>query len=93
MDKQIIKGKWDEFKGEARKFWGDLTDNELEQTKGNVTAIGGLLRQKYGEAKDDVKTRFDGLVERFGDKASDTTENIKQSLSDTDKDAPTGDRH
>lgn len=80
MNQQIVKGKWLEFKGEVRKLWGDLTENELEQTHGNVTAIGGLLSQKYGNLKDDVKARFDSLVERYGSEASVGTEEAKENL-------------
>lgn len=82
MNEQIVKGKWQEFKGEVRKLWGDLTENELEQTQGNVTAIGGLLSQKYGMLKDDVKARFDSLVEKYGSQASEGTEQMKENLRD-----------
>ncbi len=82
MNTQILKGKWDEFKGEARKLWGELTDSDLEQTKGNVGAIGGLLRQKYGQTKDDVESKFDGLVKRYGHEASQGTEEVKNTLRD-----------
>ena len=80
MNEQIIKGKWQEFKGEMRKMWGDLTENELEQTHGNVSAIGGLLSQKYGQMKEDAKARFDSLIQRYGSDASETTEQMKESL-------------
>jgi uncharacterized protein YjbJ (UPF0337 family) len=80
MNEQIVKGKWQEFKGEVRKRWGDLTDNELDQTHGNVTAIGGLLSQKYGHLKDDIKAHFDSLVEKYGSQASDSTEQAKENL-------------
>jgi uncharacterized protein YjbJ (UPF0337 family) len=82
MDQQILKGKWNEFKGEIRKLWGDVTDDELERTKGDVRAIGGLLQQKYGQFKDDTRTRFNGLIQRFGQGASDRAESIKDKLRD-----------
>jgi len=80
MDSQIVKGKWNEFKGEMRKMWGNLTDNDLEQTKGNVKAIGGLLQQKYGQMKDDTRAEFDRLVKRFGHEASVGSEAVKEDL-------------
>lgn len=83
MNDQIIKGKWAEFKGEVRKAWGELTDNDLEQTKGNVTAIGGLIQQRYGQVKDDVSAKLNELAGRYADKAVDKTEDVKQTLRDS----------
>ena len=39
INENTIKGKWLEIKGDVRKAWGKLTDDELEQTKGDMTAI------------------------------------------------------
>lgn len=83
MNDSIIKGKWDEFKGEVRKLWGDISENDLESTKGNLTAIGGLVQQKYGTLKDDVKSQFDTLVQRYGDKAVSASGQAKDALKDS----------
>ena len=80
---RLEKGERVEFKGEARKLWGDITDSDLEHTKGNIQAIGGLLRQKYGHAKDDFEGKFDGLVKRFGHEASTSTDEVKKSVADS----------
>ena len=46
----------------VRQRWsGGLTDDELEQTKGDITAIGGLVQQKYGESKADYERKFEGI--------------------------------
>lgn len=91
MNEQILKGKWNEIKGEIRKTWGNLTNDDLERTKGNLTAIGGLIQQKYGEKKEEVQTRLSSLVDSFADdveakkdraeyKAAEATEKIKRDL-------------
>ena len=36
MNKQINKGKWREVKGLIRESWGDITEDELEKTNGNI---------------------------------------------------------
>lgn len=68
QNEHTIKGKWNEIKGEIQKKWGQLTDNDLEQTKGDLTAIGGLIQQKYGHAKEEVKAKLESLVNAFGDR-------------------------
>ena len=35
MNWDIVQGNWTQMKGEARKAWGKLTDNDLEVVAGN----------------------------------------------------------
>lgn len=65
MEQKIVKGKWDEIKGEVRKAWGRLTEDELEKTKGDLKAVKGLIEQKYGQKKEDLETRLDDIFNRF----------------------------
>ncbi len=71
MNKNIIEGKWDEFKGEVRKVWGKITGDEIEATKGDVDSIGGLIEQKYGFKKEEYSDRFTELKDRYTDKAKE----------------------
>ena len=75
-----IEGKWDEFKGEVRKVWGTLTDDDLEKTKGNLTSIGGLVQQKYGKAEDGVHDRITEMAKKFQKGTADATQAAKESL-------------
>ena len=52
MNENVVKGNWKEIKSDLQKSWGKLTDDELEKTKGDMKAIGGLLQQRYGETQD-----------------------------------------
>lgn len=70
MNNSISEGNWKEFKGKVRQNWGKVTDDELEQTKGNVDEIVGKIQAKYGEAKDSARAEINKKLE-----------SIKQSLS------------
>ncbi len=87
MNNDILSGKWKEIKGEIRNVWGNITGDELEQSKGNLSAISGLIQQKYGHKKEDVSAKLDGIMARFGAATEDakktaaqTTENVKKDL-------------
>jgi uncharacterized protein YjbJ (UPF0337 family) len=54
-----IAGKWQQFKGDVRAKWGDLTDDDLEQIQGNREKLAGKIRERYGMAKDDVDRQID----------------------------------
>jgi uncharacterized protein YjbJ (UPF0337 family) len=54
-----IAGNWKQFKGEVRKQWGDLTDDELEQIHGQRDVLVGKVQERYGIAKDEAARQVD----------------------------------
>lgn len=62
INENIAQGKWSQIKGEIRKAWGKLTEDELEQTKGDVSRISGLVQQKYGETQESVRERLNRFI-------------------------------
>ncbi len=77
-----VKGKWTEIKGELQSKWGKLTSDDLERTKGNVTAIAGLIRQHYGEFKEDLSETLHGMFNKNADNAADKVEDVKLKMQD-----------
>ncbi len=82
INEEILKGKWREIKGEIQKVWGKIKDDELEQTKGDLSSIAGLVQQKYGEGKSEFREKLSRLMERFGDKREETSREIKENLKE-----------
>lgn len=80
MNEDIMQGKWKEVKGAIRRVWGDITGNELEETKGNVTEIAGLIQQKYGHKKEDVTHRLNTIMSHVGNDLRESTEEVKRDL-------------
>lgn len=54
MNKQIIKGTWNEISGKLKSAWGKITNDELEQIKGDHQQIYGILQKHYGYTKDQI---------------------------------------
>ncbi|MCM2336720.1 MAG: CsbD family protein [Pseudomonas sp.] len=52
MNKDIISGKWNQVKGQARAKWGDLTDDDLDVREGNAEYLAGKLQERYGWQRD-----------------------------------------
>ena len=80
MNTDIIKGKWMEVKGEILNKWGKLTDSELDQTKGNITSIAGLIQQRYGDLKEDVSAKLNDIFERGKEAVADKSEQVKENV-------------
>ena len=80
FNEDTLKGKWREIKGEVQKAWGNLTSDELEQTKGDSSAIAGLVQQKYGENKEQFHKKFSEIVNRFHTQKENAVDSVKNSL-------------
>jgi len=63
MNKDIFEGKWKEMRGQLKEWWGELTDDELEQANGNAEQIVGLLQQKYGYTREAAEKEFNRRIE------------------------------
>ncbi len=62
MNWEQIKGNWTQFKGKLRAEYGDLTEDEVEQAKGERDQLVGLISAKYGKAKSQVENELDALL-------------------------------
>ena len=64
MNSDFVAGKWKQLTGKAKAVWGELTDDELTRTEGNVERLVGLIQERYGRTKEQAKKEvhdfFDG---------------------------------
>ncbi len=59
MNWDQIEGKWTEMKGEIRKKWAKLTDDDMEYIGGNKDKLVGRLQQRYGNSKEQAERDLD----------------------------------
>ena len=64
MNQDILKGKWLQMKGEARRQWGKLTDDDLDQIQGSAETMAGKLQERYGWDKAQAEREIDAFVRR-----------------------------
>jgi uncharacterized protein YjbJ (UPF0337 family) len=57
-DRLRDEGTWERIKGKIRETWGDLTDDDLDQARGNFEQFAGRVKEKTGESAEEVKRRF-----------------------------------
>ncbi|MFD2610872.1 CsbD family protein [Paenibacillus gansuensis] len=67
MDNNVLKGKWNQLKGEAKKQWGKLTDDELDVIGGEKDKLVGKLQEHYGHSKDDAEREYDNWSRNYRD--------------------------
>ena len=55
MNREQFKGNWKQFKGEIKKKWGKLTDNDLLEAEGDYDKFLGVVQKRYGDKKEEVE--------------------------------------
>jgi uncharacterized protein YjbJ (UPF0337 family) len=62
MNNDVLQGKWTQLKGEVRRQWGKLTDDDIAQIQGNSEKLVGKLQERYGYAKDQAQREYDAWL-------------------------------
>lgn len=62
---EILREKWQTIRGEIKKNWDLLTDEELDLVNGDFTALAGLLGTKYGISAAESRTQLQELTADF----------------------------
>lgn len=59
MNSDTLHGKWMQLRGEAKRQWGKLTDDDLQVIDGNVDKLVGKLQERYGYSKEEAQREAD----------------------------------
>jgi uncharacterized protein YjbJ (UPF0337 family) len=62
MNDDILKGKWNQLKGQVKERWGKLTDNDVARIEGNYDQFVGLLQERYGYDRERAEREVDEYV-------------------------------
>jgi uncharacterized protein YjbJ (UPF0337 family) len=65
MNKDVLEGKWKQIRGEAKAWWGKLTDNDLDRAAGKFDVLVGLLQEKYGYTRQQAADEVDRRVTNY----------------------------
>ena len=64
-NKDVLKGKWKQLRGEAKKWWGELTDDDLDKIEGDREKLVGVIQERYGYAKDEAEREVDRRLRTY----------------------------
>jgi uncharacterized protein YjbJ (UPF0337 family) len=65
MNKDVIEGKWKQLRGEVKKWWGQLTDDDLDTVAGNRDKLIGKLQERYGYDKEKAEEEIDRRLREY----------------------------
>ena len=64
MNEHTFEGNWKQFKGEIKKQWGKLTDDDLTRVEGHYDQLAGVIQERYGYAKDRAEQEVNAWREK-----------------------------
>jgi uncharacterized protein YjbJ (UPF0337 family) len=55
MNSDKLKGQWNQIKGELKRKWGQLTDDDLTEAEGDMEKMMGKIQQRTGESRENIQ--------------------------------------
>lgn len=64
MNEDTIKGQWKQFRGEMKKLWGDITDDEFDRLDGQRDKLAGVIQERYGRTREQAEEEIRRVLDR-----------------------------
>ncbi len=64
MNKEEMKGKWNQLKGSVKTRWGKLTDDDIQRIEGERDKLVGKVQEKYGQSREEAEKQVDEFTSR-----------------------------
>ena len=61
MKADVLSGKWKQLKGEIKRRWGRLTDDDITEVEGEWDKLVGKLQERYGYEREQVEREIEDL--------------------------------
>jgi uncharacterized protein YjbJ (UPF0337 family) len=74
ITRQELEGSWNTVKGKLQEKWGQLTDHDLTQFKGDMNQLIGTIQSKTGETRrvvEDFLQSAVGYAKEYAGQASE----------------------
>lgn len=62
MNKEEMKGKWNQLKGNIKKRWGKLSDDDITRIEGDRDQLVGKIQERYGHSKEEAEKEVDDFT-------------------------------
>jgi uncharacterized protein YjbJ (UPF0337 family) len=78
VNTQVLQGQWNQVRGQLKKKWGQLTDDDLKLTNGNIDQLVGKIQHKTGEAREAIEQFLDELTSQGASAVSQIADSAGQ---------------
>lgn len=63
MNDDVFEGRWKQWKGDMKRAWGKLTDDDFDRAEGNRDKLIGSIQERYGWERNQAEKEFDRFLE------------------------------
>lgn len=70
MNRDTMQGQWKQMKGEVKRRWGMLTDDELDQVEGNFEKLVGRVQERYGYQREQAEREVNDFMTGYNQPAT-----------------------
>jgi len=77
VNTQVLQGQWNQVRGQLKKKWGQLTEDDLKFTGGNIDQLVGRIQHKTGEAREAIESFLDEMTSQGASAVSQAAESVK----------------
>lgn len=86
MNQQILAGDWNAIKSKLLEKWGQVTDSDLTEIRGDMDQLVGLIQRKTGEGREAIEAylqQVSGSAASAIGTAAETARNYAQHTAET----------
>lgn len=76
-----MAGNWNELKGRVRSKWGQMTDDMIEQCKGNMEALVGSIQRATGETTEKIQDFLNAGMDQGADLYNQASKAVRAGYS------------
>jgi uncharacterized protein YjbJ (UPF0337 family) len=63
MESDVFAGQWKQLKGEIKRRWGKLTDDDVTEAEGSMEKLVGRIQERYGYTKERAQQEVQELID------------------------------
>jgi len=81
MFKDTFTSRWKQIRSDSQREWNKLTDEDLDQVKGNVEDLVSLVQQKYDYTKDQARQEVTRFMDSHDGKAVQIARRLPSNMN------------
>ncbi len=88
VNRQELKGQWNEVKGRLKEHWGQLTEDDLRRAEGSADQLVGVVQQKTGATRNEIESFLENVLHgSYTDQAADAVQHYADAAQAVAADA------
>ncbi len=88
MNADVMAARWAELRQEAHLRWNKLTDEDIDNTTGQLSKLVELVQDRYGVSRKEAQRQVEKFLRRYGDNLQQTANSWLETADNFISDNP-----